>query len=88
MDGTEKKCTGLNHKNNPEFQNHIPKIFQFVGTATGWIGDLADYWFGEPYESDFIIWEVTQENVRKVELEFRDTQHAQITDLEISYCPN
>ena len=69
----------------------IPNLetnFRISGTATGWIGDLADYWFEEPYESDFIIWEVSQENVKKVELEFRDTQHAQITDLEISYCQN
>ena len=85
LDDTEKNCTGKkSHKTSYKYI----LIFQILGTATGWIGDLTDYWFGEPYESDFILWEVTQENVKKVELEFRDTQHAQITDLEISYCQN
>ena len=44
----------------------------------GWAKDGEDY--------DFITWTAPKAHVQKVEIQFRDDQHAQIADLEIYYC--
>ena len=45
---------------------------------TGWASD-------DPTD-EFITWKNEKAGVQKVQLEFRDSQHAQIADLKIYYC--